>query len=141
MIHVASADALPPASGNAHGALILMYHRVADVPADPWGLCVTPQHFAEHMQVLGSCSRPVRLQELTDALATDTVADRTVVVTLDDGYADNLYNARPLLFEHGIPATVFITTGNIGSSHEFWWDELEYLTLHPGILPEKLELK
>ena len=121
-------------------ALILMYHRVAEVSPDPWGLCVTPQHFAEHLEVLRSCGRPLPLQELADELATDSVSDRAVVVTLDDGYADNLHNGMPLLCQYDVPATVFITSGCIDSVNEFWWDELERLILHSRELPETLDL-
>ena len=117
-----------------------MYHRVTDVAPDPWGLCVTPRHFAEHLEVLRSCSRPAGLQELTDALASGTIPGRTVVVTFDDGYADNLHNGKPLLSEYDVPATVFIASGSIGSDREFWWDELEQLILNSRELPETLEL-
>jgi peptidoglycan/xylan/chitin deacetylase (PgdA/CDA1 family) len=64
-----------------------------------------------------------------------------VVVTFDDGYADNLHNAKPLLERYGIPATVFLTTGYVGSEREFWWDELERLLLKPGTLPKVLHLR
>ena len=63
-----------------------------------------------------------------------------MVVTFDDGYADNLYNAKPLLDRYDIPATVFVTAGCIGQEREFWWDELERLLLQPGTLPETLRL-
>ncbi len=101
---------------------------------------MTPQHFAEHLEVLRSCSQPLRLQELTEELANDSVPDQAVVVTLDDGYADNLHNAKPLLCRYDVPATVFITSGCIDSVHEFWWDELERMILHSRELPETLDL-
>jgi peptidoglycan/xylan/chitin deacetylase (PgdA/CDA1 family) len=63
-----------------------------------------------------------------------------VVVTFDDGYADNLYGAKPLLERYDIPATAFLTVGYIGSEREFWWDELERLMLEPGRLPETLRV-
>jgi peptidoglycan/xylan/chitin deacetylase (PgdA/CDA1 family) len=63
-----------------------------------------------------------------------------VAVTFDDGYTDVLYTAKPLLEAMEVPATTFITTGNLGSKREFWWDELERLLLCPGTLPATLEV-
>jgi peptidoglycan/xylan/chitin deacetylase (PgdA/CDA1 family) len=62
------------------------------------------------------------------------------VITFDDGYADNLHHAKPLLEHYEIPATVFVTGGHVGSQREFWWDELDRLLLQPGSLPRKLRL-
>jgi peptidoglycan/xylan/chitin deacetylase (PgdA/CDA1 family) len=64
-----------------------------------------------------------------------------VVVTFDDGYADNLHHAKPLLERYGIPATVFVTSDYIGQEHEFWGDKLERLLLQPGALPQTLQLQ
>src|SRR3990172_9216760 len=121
-------------------AIILMYHRVAEVSTDPWSLSVTPQHFAEHMEILKKYFRPIQLQQLIKALRKGKVPRRSVVVTFDDGYADNLHNARPLLERRKVPATVFLSTGYIGQGREFWWDELDRLLLQPGTLPETLHL-
>ena len=107
--------------------------------ADP-RLCVTPSRFAEHLEVLRQYARPTRLQQLSQALSHKSLPDRSVVVTFDDGYADNLHNAKPLLERYGIPATVFVITGYIGREREFWWDELDRLFLQPGTLPAKLDL-
>ncbi|NEQ79828.1 MAG: polysaccharide deacetylase family protein [Moorea sp. SIO2I5] len=122
------------------GVLILMYHRVAEVDSDPWSLCVTPEHFAEHLEVLRKHRYPLSLQQLTQTIRVRQPIKRSVVITFDDGYADNFYNAKPLLKRYDIPATVFVTTGGIGHSREFWWDELDRLLLQPGILPEILQL-
>jgi peptidoglycan/xylan/chitin deacetylase (PgdA/CDA1 family) len=65
---------------------------------------------------------------------------RAVAITFDDGYADNALAALPLLQEHDIPATVFVTTALLGKTRAFWWDELADLLLRPGRLPDTLQL-
>jgi len=122
----------------AEKALILMYHRVAQSRDDPHKLSVTPQHFAEHLEILRKYTRPTAFQHLLLALRDNRIQRRTVVVTFDDGYANNLYNAKPLLDRCEIPATVFVTTGSLESKGRFWQAALERLLLRPGILPEKL---
>jgi len=116
-------------------ALVLLYHRVADLPSDPFGLCVTPRAFAEHMEVLRRLARPVPLGELTRSLGRHRVNRQAVVVTFDDGYADNLLAAKPLLEKFDVPATVFVATGYVGRGREFWWDELEGALFRPGPCP------
>src|SRR5262249_18066421 len=65
---------------------------------------------------------------------------RTVVVTFDDGYQDNLTDAKPFMERWEVPGTVFVAAGYLGKGREFWWDELERLVLTPGTLPDKLRL-
>jgi peptidoglycan/xylan/chitin deacetylase (PgdA/CDA1 family) len=122
------------------GALILMYHRVAEVNSDPWSLCVTPKHFTEHLEILRQYGYPLHLQQLAKRLGERQYINRSIVVTFDDGYADNFYHAKPLLEKYDIPATVFVTTGGIDQKHEFWWDELDRLLLQPLTLPDLLQL-
>lgn len=119
--------------------LILMYHRVAEVSTDPWGLSVTPAHFAEQLAVLRKHASPRPLGELVRVAEGEALAGRPVAVTFDDGYADNLYGAKPLLERYEVPATCFISTGYLGKP-SYWWDELEQRLLHPGRLPESLSL-
>jgi len=136
--HYITHDSMPSAGGR--GALILLYHRIAELPSDPWALSVTPGHFAEHLEVLRKDVNPMSLRQLVRALHDGNLPQRSVVVTFDDGYADNLYSAKPLLEHYDIPATIFVTTGSIGHEREFWWDELDRLLLQPGTLPKQLRL-
>lgn len=122
-------------------ALILVYHRVNEVMTDPQLLCVSPKNFAEQLDVLQKNYKPMRLQHLAQTFQDRFVPRRMVAVTFDDGYADNLYKAKPLLEHYEIPATVFVTTGYVGERREFLWDELDRLLLQPGTLPEKLNLE
>ncbi len=121
--------------------LILLYHRVASSGADPWALCVSPEHFSEHMEVLRRIAYPCTLSELVRAHAANSIPENAVAVTFDDGYLDNLTNARPILEEHDVPATIFVCSGAVGRQQEFWWDQLERALLRsPENLPERLEL-
>ena len=124
----------------ASKALILLYHRIAEVELDPWNLCVTPYHFAEQLEVLQKYANPISLKQLVSFHRAGNIPKRTVVITFDDGYADNLYYAKPILEKYQIPATIFVITGELGKNQEFWWDKLEQLLLQPGQLPEKLSL-
>src|SRR5262245_6029253 len=122
------------------GAVILLYHRVSELPTDPQLLCVTPAHFAEHLEILRKEYKPIGLRELSHAYQQEKLPRRAVVVTFDDGYFDNLANAKPLLEHYNIPATLFVTTGYTQRQREFWSDELERLLLQPGNLPHTLNL-
>jgi peptidoglycan/xylan/chitin deacetylase (PgdA/CDA1 family) len=102
---------------------------------------VSPRRFAEHLKVLRKYTQPMRLRQLSRILLRgNNPPHRSVVVTFDDGYADNLHNAKPLLERYNVPATFFLASGLIGQEQEFWWDELDRLLLQPGTLPETLRL-
>src|SRR6185369_3452232 len=117
---------------------ILLYHRVAEGFADPWSLCVSPTNFREHLAV-----RAARGVRPLDALVEDVAGGRprrAPVVTFDDGYADFADAALPGLRAYGIPATLFVVSGMLDASREFWWDDLERVVLVPATLPESLAL-
>ena len=120
--------------------VILLYHRVADLPTDPQWLCVSPRRFAEHLEILRRHWSPLALDRLVQSVGDGTASGDAVAVTFDDGYHDNLDHAKPLLEQHGVPATVFVTTGYLGGTREYWWDELERLILIPPALPRRLVL-
>lgn len=119
--------------------VVLLYHRIGETAADPWGLAVSRQHFREHLEVLREYAHSVRLADLDDPRAVRS--GPAVAITFDDGYADNLTEAFPLLQQFDWPATVFVTAGQIDSRHEFWWDELERLLLSPRRLPASLSVE
>jgi peptidoglycan/xylan/chitin deacetylase (PgdA/CDA1 family) len=114
--------------------LILMYHRVATPGVDPFGLCVTPRHFREHVDVLSSSGWAAPLSRLRSRST-----QRRLIVTFDDGYQDNATVAAPLLAAAGLPATWFITVGCL-DAQPFWWDRLAYSLLDRYDGPTSLEL-
>ncbi|MBD0330878.1 MAG: polysaccharide deacetylase family protein [Thermoleophilia bacterium] len=125
---------------RARGAVVLLYHRVGDGDTDAQLLSVAPERFAEHLELIVGEEEILSLADL--ALAVRSGGDlpgRGVAVTFDDGYADNLIAAKPLLERRGVPATVFVTAGLLGG--RFWWDELERLLLRPGRLPRLVSLE
>jgi peptidoglycan/xylan/chitin deacetylase (PgdA/CDA1 family) len=115
---------LPPVAPT-----ILMYHRVADIAVDPWSLAVPPAWFERQMLALRRHRSPMSMDELVERLRQGSAPRDAVAVTFDDGYLDNLVNAKPVLENFGIPATLFLPTGSIGQPDEFWWDEVAKLTI------------
>lgn len=108
--------------------------------SDPQLLCVTPDHFTEQMQILRQHYYPLSLKNLRKRQAFNLWPQRTVVITFDDGYADNFQTARKILETFDIPATVFVTSGMVDSQKEFWWDELERVFLSSPTLPAHLKI-
>lgn len=88
------------------GLRILMYHAVGSpVRGDQLGIfTISVERFRSHVDLLA--------EMLTLPLAPPLIAQNEVriAITFDDGYADNLYIAAPLLAKRGLPFTVFVTT-------------------------------
>jgi peptidoglycan/xylan/chitin deacetylase (PgdA/CDA1 family) len=122
-------------------ALILVYHRVTPLDFDPESLAVAPERFAEQMDVLRRHYQVVSLSKLHECMRNGNVPRKAVVVTFDDGYADNLLTARTILERYDVPATCFVTTGKLQQGSEFWWDELASLLLETPRLPDTLSLE
>ena len=124
----------------ASKALILVYHRVAHLERDPWQVAVSPAHFAEQMTVLRRFFKPVRLSRLVADLRRGRVEPGSVAVTFDDAYPGVLEHALPVLTRERIPAVVFVVSGALKSSQEFYWDDLERILFLPPNLPSELRL-
>jgi peptidoglycan/xylan/chitin deacetylase (PgdA/CDA1 family) len=122
------------------GTIILLYHRVINLKTDPQLLAVSPEQFYEHMNYLKNNYSIIRLDDLKRAMNSGKIPKKSIVITFDDGYEDNYLNAKPVLEKLQIPATIFVTTDYIGSTREFWWDDLERIFLLNDT-PEELSLK
>jgi peptidoglycan/xylan/chitin deacetylase (PgdA/CDA1 family) len=112
-------------------AVILMYHRIADDCTD---LCVSPSEFRDHLAFLSEEGyRVLPLPELALALQRGSVPERSVAITLDDGYLDALTHAAPILQEFQFPATFFVISSTLDGPTEFWWETLERVFAHEGL--------
>jgi peptidoglycan/xylan/chitin deacetylase (PgdA/CDA1 family) len=111
---------------------VLMMHRVRPARRDPFQpnrhLEITPEFLDLALTRLKARSVPVvPLEEAAERLARGPAGGRFAVVTLDDGYRDNLQHAAPVLKAHGAPYTVFVATGMIDGTANGWWMALEAL--------------
>lgn len=125
---------------DRHRPAILLYHRVARLERDPWGLAVTPELFAEQVAALARARRVVPLERLAEEVERGRAPADWTAITFDDGYADVLHKACPVLKRLGCPATLFVTTGTL-DQEAFWWDRLSEAIFRPGALPRRLEIE
>jgi peptidoglycan/xylan/chitin deacetylase (PgdA/CDA1 family)/glycosyltransferase involved in cell wall biosynthesis len=108
---------------RATQALVLAYQAISDLSGDrvlaQYG--VPRPKFAEHLDLLRRKRWTfVTLQALLNALNGGSLPRRSVLLTFDDAYSDLLTSACPELVERGIPAVVFVVSGQIGGTNE--WD-------------------
>src|SRR3989344_7169223 len=115
---------------------IVLYHRVADVKDDPHQLCVSLENFREQIKFLKENFRVIPLVQLVMEVRTKKLKNKTVAITFDDGYADNLHSALPILQELNVPATIFLTAGYMGSNRPFYWDAPEGADLNERTISE-----
>ena len=120
--------------------VILTYHSFSDV-VQYLDMAIFPSLFMKQVQCLG---KYFKVQTLSDALArhygTADVRGDSAVVTVDDGYADNVYPLVKAAKTYGVPATVFLTTDCIdnGQPTTVMWVMLaiHYATTELINLPE-----
>jgi peptidoglycan/xylan/chitin deacetylase (PgdA/CDA1 family) len=115
--------------------LILCYHSVVgDDHSDESFLyrnAVSASHFEKQLQFLNRHFHPISTADLMDHMNRGTkLRPRSVLVTFDDGYRNNLTQAAPLLARYGTPALFSVTTGYIGRRDILWPDEVNLRVLH-----------
>jgi peptidoglycan/xylan/chitin deacetylase (PgdA/CDA1 family) len=100
--------------------IVLMYHSVAPRDEDPYNVTVGPRRFEQQMRWLDRRGlRGVSMSELLDARGRHCDAG-LVGLTFDDGYADFLRYALPVLQLYGFSATAFVIAGRLGGVNA--WD-------------------
>lgn len=104
---------------------IICFHSVA-APGDPLGGMSICGAFLERL-ILDCKARSVAIVSLASAIERLSVDDPApfVALTFDDGYRDNFDVAFPILQRHGVPFTIFVTTGLVDRIVPMWWHLLE----------------
>lgn len=108
--------------GSAPKAVVLVYHRVADLASDPLFLAVRPETFESHVRALKERFEIVSAQELINRIKHHALKGKELAITFDDGYKDNMTEALPIAEKYQVPITIFITTGIFDSAAPFSWD-------------------
>jgi peptidoglycan/xylan/chitin deacetylase (PgdA/CDA1 family) len=109
--------------------MVLGYHRVVDEieldrPSNP-SLCITREHFRRQMFQVRERYEVLPLEEAIRAIRGERSLERDAcAITFDDGYRDVYTHARPILRELGLPATVFVPSGFVGSPRPLPHDRL-----------------
>ena len=103
---------------------ILMYHRFGDA-REPRRL--SRHLFEQHLDYLKRHFRVRRLDAVVQALREGRALEpRTVVLTVDDGYADFVEYAYPLLQKYEVPATLFVVSDFLDRNAWLWTDAIRH---------------
>jgi len=113
---------IAPRKAGGGRLCVLNYHRILSAP-DPF-LDSEPDAatFDWQMQLLKQCFNVLPLHEAVQMLATERMPPRAVAISFDDGYRSIHDLALPILVKHGLPATVFVTTGHMMDDGSMWND-------------------
>lgn len=108
--------------------VVLMYHMITEpgTKAESRYAC-PPKRFEQHMKFLhDNHYNVISLNDIESILKNKTkIPEKSVAVTLDDGFEDNYSNAYPTLNKYQIPATIFLTSGNMGGTNQ-WMSGKDY---------------
>ncbi|WP_037358230.1 polysaccharide deacetylase family protein [Selenomonas sp. oral taxon 892] len=93
---------------TATGIPVLNYHQVEPKDGNP--LTLWPEQFEAQMEYLAAEGyTTITIDEMMDALENGTsLPEKSVIITFDDGYADNYEYAYPILKKYGFKATIFL---------------------------------
>ena len=118
----ADAGTAPVGSDRTVTPPVFMYHSISPSTApDPHRLRVHPARLDRHLRLLSRLGlRGVSLRELLHA-RDEGRARGLVGLTFDDGYADFLEHAVPLLEKHRMTGTLYVVAGRMGGAND--WDD------------------
>lgn len=111
--------------------VVLRYHSVLDNPAEQadsigLGIIHSSADFSRQMEYLSRICNVVTMDQVFGfATGAIKLPRRSVAITFDDGFADNLSTAIPIMNRYGIPGTIYVMTGYVASVP--WYCTLRYI--------------
>jgi peptidoglycan/xylan/chitin deacetylase (PgdA/CDA1 family) len=110
---------------SRRSSVVLTYHSVQRrSPPFPIWHHMSADCFEEQIDHLARHYRCISIPQLLTGMERGRLEPYSVAVTFDDGFANNLYVALPILERYRIPATCFVTTGVIGADRPLWPDQV-----------------
>ncbi|MBR3622573.1 MAG: polysaccharide deacetylase family protein, partial [Selenomonadaceae bacterium] len=109
---------------NENKILVLNYHKIDNVNIS---LSVPPAEFDKQMKYLKDNDyHTITPDELYASIeGREKLPENPVLITFDDGYADNYTNAYPILKKYDFKATIFVISSFVGNmDHYVTWDEV-----------------
>jgi len=112
---------------------VLAYHRVSPLPGADYPfldgiVSATPEDFEEQLRFVTKRFDVINFNIISDIISTGGgLPDNPLVITFDDGYADNYEIAYKLLKKYGLTATVFVSTSFVDSGQPLWFDKSAYI--------------
>jgi heparosan-N-sulfate-glucuronate 5-epimerase len=106
--------------GRLAHSLVLAYHAIS--PHWPSSLAVTPGRLRDHLEML---IRQGYVGATFAEVIRGEVAAKTVAVTFDDGFRSVFEHAFPVLSEFGLPATIFVPAGLMGTGAPMGWQGID----------------
>lgn len=116
---------------SKHPCLILNYHGVVDQPQPEISVNhMSTKAFDDQISYFKRNFNLLGLDDFIEMVHSDKPSPKkSILITFDDGYANNYDYAFPILQKHKAPAVIFPVTGLIGSNNASWYDYFD-LTKH-----------
>ncbi|MDP1559851.1 MAG: polysaccharide deacetylase family protein [Pirellulaceae bacterium] len=110
--------------------VVLFYHRVADTNPTDW--TISRSGFAAQLDWLQKHFELLSMDQVHRRLEAGFNDRPAVAITFDDGYAENMDFALPLMAERKIPCLYYVATSFVLNQTFFPHDEALNLQLHPN---------
>jgi peptidoglycan/xylan/chitin deacetylase (PgdA/CDA1 family) len=129
---------------NRNTLTIVVFHRVLAVDDDRWvdahpEWVVSDVVFDQCLRFFRRYYQVISLEELFSSLNENVrLPSRSLLITFDDGYADNEEYALPLLKRHQLPAVLFVTSDFINRKSRPWTEDLMAAFRQGDVSPQSL---
>lgn len=118
----------PKQSGEVPSGItvpIAMYHAVSDTISGIEELHVSPSSLDAQLQYLvDNGYDPIFFSDLPHL----EDYDKPLILTFDDGYLNNYTELFPLLQKHGVKATIFMISGNVGGGRSLSASQIQEMS-------------
>ena len=104
--------------------VVICFHRVLDdnnfinQKRPDNNLVVSKSIFEKQIQYITKNFKPITIGNIFN---DNSLTEKKIVITFDDGYKDNIVNALPILKKYNCPAIIYVTTGFLDNNNTAWW--------------------